>query len=64
MRDLDDLDPRKMTYPELLRAVAEAAAHVVNIAPHTIDSKPARDTYNQWIQRQALLERVLGERIG
>lgn len=59
MRDLTGADPRTMTFGELVRAAAEAAAQVL-----FWKSKGATHLDKEWEARQAEIERVMNERYG
>lgn len=64
MRDLNSLEPEDMTYAELHRAVAEAAAWTVFWAPRAPQDREALLHYQAWQQRQAKLEEMMTTRYG
>lgn len=64
MRDLNNIEPEDMTYAEMHRAVAEAAAWMVFWAPRAPQDPEAMLHHKAWLARQARLEIVMTERYG
>lgn len=64
MRDLNNVNPEDMTYAELHRAAAEAAAWMVFWAPRAPQDQEAMLHHKAWLARQKQVETVMTERYG
>lgn len=65
MRELDiDVDPKELSFAELVRAIAEAAAHAIHWSHQAFFNVEAKHQHSRWLKRQGVLERSMTERFG